>query len=111
MSMTDPIADMLTRIRNGQKANKVSVTMPGSKIKAAIANVLKDEGYISDFRLQTEGAKSLLHVDLKYFEGKPVIETLHRASRPGLRQYRAATSCRKYWVAWVSPLCRRRRAS
>lgn len=88
MSMTDPIADMLTRIRNGQKAGKVSVSMPGSKIKAAIANVLKDEGYISDFNLKAEGKKSVLDVELKYFEGKPVIESLKRASRPGLRSYK-----------------------
>jgi len=87
MSMTDPIADMLTRIRNGQKANMVRVSMPGSKIKQAIAKVLKDEGYITDFQTETSGSHSTLHVDLKYFEGKPVIESLQRASRPGLRSY------------------------
>lgn len=88
MSMTDPIADMLTRIRNGQKARKVSVTMPASNTKAAIANVLKDEGYIVDFRVEGEGAERELTVDLKYFEGAPVIERIKRVSRPGLRIYR-----------------------
>ena len=87
MSMTDPIADMLTRIRNGQKASMARVSMPGSKIKQAIAKVLKDEGYITDFQIETNGSHSTLHVDLKYFEGKPVIESLKRASRPGLRSY------------------------
>jgi small subunit ribosomal protein S8 len=87
MSMTDPIADMLTRIRNGQKAGMVRVSMPGSKIKQAIAKVLKDEGYIVDFQTEVKGSHGTLHVDLKYFEGKPVIESLQRASRPGLRSY------------------------
>lgn len=88
MSMTDPIADMLTRIRNGQKARKVSVTMPASNIKAAVAKVLKDEGYVADYRVEGEGAKRELTVDLKYFEGAPVIERIQRVSRPGLRIYR-----------------------
>jgi len=88
MSMTDPIADMLTRIRNGQKARKVSVTMPASNIKAAVAEVLKDEGYVADYRIEGEGAKRELTVDLKYFEGAPVIERIQRVSRPGLRIYR-----------------------
>ena len=88
MSMTDPIADMLTRVRNGQKARKVSVTMPASNIKAAVAKVLKDEGYIADYRVEGEGAKRELTVDLKYFEGAPVIERIQRVSRPGLRIYR-----------------------
>jgi small subunit ribosomal protein S8 len=88
MSMTDPIADMLTRIRNGQKARKVSVTMPASTIKAAVAQVLKDEGYVADYRVEGEGAKRELTVDLKYFEGAPVIERIQRVSRPGLRIYR-----------------------
>jgi len=88
MSMTDPIADMLTRIRNGQKARKVSVTMPASNIKAAVAKVLKDEGYVADYRIEGEGAKRELTVDLKYFEGAPVIERIQRVSRPGLRIYR-----------------------
>lgn len=87
MSMSDPIADMLTRIRNGQKAGMVRVSMPGSKIKQAIAKVLKDEGYIIEFQTEVNGSHSTLHVDLKYFEGKPVIESLKRASRPGLRSY------------------------
>ena len=88
MSMTDPIADMLTRIRNGQKARKVSVAMPASKEKEAIAAVLKDEGYIMDFSTSGEGATRSLTVDLKYFEGTPVIESVRRVSKPGLRVYR-----------------------
>lgn len=88
MSMTDPIADMLTRIRNGQKARKVSVSMPASTAKEAIAAVLKDEGYITGFANDGEGAAKQLSVELKYFEGVPVIEKIERASRPGLRIYR-----------------------
>ncbi len=88
MSMTDPIADMLTRIRNGQKARKVSVSMPASTAKEAIARVLKDEGYITDYAVDGEGAGKELSVELKYFEGVPVIERIQRASRPGLRVYR-----------------------
>ena len=88
MSMTDPIADMLTRIRNGQKARMVSVTMPASKAKEAIASVLKDEGYITGYSVEGEGATRSLTVELKYFEGVPVIERIQRASRPGLRVYR-----------------------
>jgi small subunit ribosomal protein S8 len=86
--MTDPIADMLTRIRNGQKARKVSVSMPASKAKEAVANVLKDEGYITGFSTEGEGAEKSLSVELKYFEGVPVIERIERTSRPGLRIYR-----------------------
>ena len=89
MSMTDPIADMLTRIRNGQKARKVSVSMPASTAKIAVANVLKDEGYITDYSTDGEGAKKSLNVELKYFEGSPVIESIQRASKPGLRIYRS----------------------
>jgi len=88
MSMTDPIADMLTRIRNGQKARKVTVSMPASSVKEAIAKVLQDEGYIGGFSTESDGAKKSLTIDLKYFEGAPVIETIQRASRPGLRIYR-----------------------
>ena len=88
MSMTDPIADMLTRIRNGQKARKVAVAMPSSSAKVGVAQVLKDEGYITDFSTADEGAKSELTVELKYFEGTPVIESLQRVSKPGLRVYR-----------------------
>ena len=88
MSMTDPIADMLTRIRNGQKARKVSVSMPSSTAKVAVAKVLKDEGYITGYSTETEGVKTALNVELKYFEGTPVIETVQRVSRPGLRVYR-----------------------
>ena len=88
MSMTDPIADMLTRIRNGQKARKVSVSMPASKEKEAIANVLKDEGYITDYATSDEGAQKTMTVELKYFEGTPVIEKVSRVSKPGLRIYK-----------------------
>lgn len=88
MTMTDPISDMLTRIRNGQKARKVSVSMPASSAKEAVARVLKDEGYITDYAVSGEGAGKELSVELKYFEGAPVIEKIQRASRPGLRIYR-----------------------
>ncbi len=88
MSMTDPIADMLVRIKNAAAVGKPAVKMPSSKIKVAIANVLKDEGYIADARVTQVGAKAELEIALKYFEGKPVIETLKRVSRSGLRQYR-----------------------
>jgi len=88
MSMTDPIADMLTRIRNGQKARMVSVSMPASKAKEAVAKVLKDEGYITSYSTEGEGAASTLSVELKYFDGVPVIERIQRASKPGLRIYR-----------------------
>jgi len=88
MSMTDPIADMLTRIRNGQKARKVSVSMPASTQKEAVAAVLKDEGYITDFETSGEGASKSLNIELKYFEGAPVIEHVRRISKPGLRIYR-----------------------
>jgi len=86
--MTDPIADMLTRIRNGQSASKVEVTMPASRVKSAIASVLKDEGYIKDFSTSDEDAKPVLTIELKYYEGKPVIASISRASRPGLRLYK-----------------------
>ncbi|MCL6417177.1 30S ribosomal protein S8 [Aestuariirhabdus sp. Z084] len=86
MSMQDPLADMLTRIRNAQMAEKASVSMPSSKIKVAVAQVLKDEGYVGDVSVEGEG-KPVLSIALKYFEGKPVIEELKRSSRPGLRAY------------------------
>jgi small subunit ribosomal protein S8 len=88
MSMTDPIADLLTRIRNGQTARKAEITMDSSKVKTAVVRVLKDEGYITDFRIANDGGKPVLTVGLKYFEGKPVIDRLERVSRPGLRIYR-----------------------
>ena len=88
MSMSDPIADMLTRIRNAQLVQKAIVLMPSSKVKVAIAQVLKDEGYIDDFRVKVEGAKSELEVTLKYYAGRPVIERIERVSRPGLRVYK-----------------------
>ena len=86
--MTDPISDMLTRIRNGQKARKVSVTMPASKAKEAVARVLADEGYVVGYSTEGEGAKKALTVELKYFDGAPVIERIQRASRPSLRVFR-----------------------
>ena len=86
MSMQDPIADMLTRIRNAQMVGKTSVTMPASKLKASVAKVLADEGYVGAFKT-SEGPKSELTIELRYFEGKPVIAEIDRASRPGLRNY------------------------
>ena len=88
MSMTDPIADMLVRIKNAAAVGKPTVKMPSSKTKVAIAGVLKDEGFIADARVTENGAKAELEIALKYYEGKPVIETLKRVSRSGLRQYR-----------------------
>lgn len=88
MSMSDPISDMLTRIRNGQMARKAQVSMPSSKLKVAIARVLKEEGYINDYQVAEEGGKSTLTIDLKYYNGKPVIEQIERVSRPGLRIYK-----------------------
>jgi small subunit ribosomal protein S8 len=88
MSMTDPIADLLTRIRNGQTARKSEISMASSKLKTAIVRVLKEEGYVEDFRLETAGPKQTLTVGLKYYEGRPVIDRLERVSRPGLRIYR-----------------------
>jgi small subunit ribosomal protein S8 len=88
MSMSDPIADMLTRIRNAQSTNKVMVSMPNSKVKVGIASVLKEEGYITDFRVDENNGKPNLEITLKYFEGRGVIDNLKRASRPGLRVYR-----------------------
>ena len=90
MSMSDPIADMLTRIRNAQLAEKTSVVVPASKVKVSIAKVLKDEGYIEDFALRGEGAKRALEIGLKYYAGRPVIERIERVSRPGLRIYKPA---------------------
>jgi len=88
MSMSDPIADMLTRIRNAQMTEKVSVAMPSSQLKVAIAKVLKDEGYIEDFRVAGEEVKPQLEIALKYYAGRPVIEKIERISKPGLRIYR-----------------------
>ncbi|MCX7149418.1 MAG: 30S ribosomal protein S8 [Rhodocyclales bacterium] len=88
MSMTDPVADMLTRIRNAQMAEKLSVSMPSSKLKVAIAMVLKDEGYIDDFAIRENGAKPELDIALKYYAGHPVIERIERVSKPGLRVYK-----------------------
>lgn len=88
MSMTDPIGDMLTRIRNAQAVNRKTVSMPSSKVKEAIASVLKEEGYILDYQITKDGVKPVLDIQLKYYQGKPVIEQLQRFSRPGLRQYR-----------------------
>ena len=88
MSMTDPIADMLIRIRNAQMVGHTETVMPASKLKSAIAKVLKDEGYIEDFALRDEGPKKQLRIGLKYYAGRPVIERLERVSKPGLRVYR-----------------------
>ncbi|WEJ63019.1 30S ribosomal protein S8 [Thiomicrorhabdus lithotrophica] len=88
MSMSDPIADMLTRIRNGQMAGHASVVMPSSKLKAAVAKLLTDEGFVSTFSINENEGKAELSVDLKYFDGKPVIEMIKRVSRPGLRVYK-----------------------
>jgi small subunit ribosomal protein S8 len=88
--MSDPIADMLTRIRNAQMVNKAVVTMPSSNVKSAIASVLKDEGYIEDFAVQTEGNKATLNISLKYYAGRPVIERIQRISKPGLRVYKGS---------------------
>ena len=88
MSMSDPVADMLTRIRNAQQSEKQSVVMPMSKLKAAIARVLKDEGYIEDFAVRSQDGKSHLDISLKYYAGRPVIEKIERVSRPGLRIYK-----------------------
>ena len=90
MSMSDPIADMLTRIRNGQSADKISVSMPSSKFKESIANVLKEEGYIQDWKTEQEGSKKSLIIDLKYYMGKPVIDKIRKVSRPGLRIYKSS---------------------
>jgi len=89
VSMTDPIADMLTRIRNGQKARKVSVTMPASKLKLSVAKVLEQEGYIAAVSTESDGPKQSMTVGLKYFRDRPVIERIERVSRPGLRVYMA----------------------
>jgi small subunit ribosomal protein S8 len=88
MSMSDPVADMLTRIRNAQQAQKASVVMPSSKLKVAIAQVLKDEGYVDDFAVRGEGSSRELTIALKYYAGRPVIERIERVSKPGLRVYR-----------------------
>jgi small subunit ribosomal protein S8 len=88
MSMSDPVSDMLTRIRNAQMVGHTEVVMPASRLKAAIARVLKDEGYVEDFALRDNGAKKQLHIGLKYYAGRPVIERLERVSKPGLRVYK-----------------------
>jgi small subunit ribosomal protein S8 len=88
MSMTDPIADLLTRIRNAQLARKTEVSVSSSRLKTALVKVLKDEGYVAGFQVTNEGAKQTLSIELKYFDGRPVIDRLERVSRPGLRIYR-----------------------
>jgi len=92
MSMSDPIADMLTRIRNAQIVEKPTVAMPASKVKAAIAQVLKDEGYIDGFQVKSQDGKNELVIGLKYYAGRPVIERIERVSRPGLRVYKGSKS-------------------
>ena len=95
MSMHDPIADLLTRIRNAQRAGKPDVSSPSSTLKVALVKVLKDEGYVADYAVTREGGKSRLDVQLKYHEGRPVIDRLERVSRPGLRIYRGSTQLPK----------------
>ena len=95
MSMSDPIADMLTRIRNAQSVNKLSVSMPASKLKGAIAGVLKDEGYIDDFAVLANDGKPVLSISLKYYAGRPVIEKIDRVSKPGLRVYKGSQNVPK----------------
>ena len=90
MSISDPIADMLTRIRNAQAVQKPVVLMPSSKVKVAIAKVLQDEGYIDSFEIKGEAAKPVLHIELKYYAGRPVIERIQRVSKPGLRVYKGS---------------------
>jgi len=97
MSMSDPIADMLTRIRNGQTRGKVTISMPASKQKLAIANLLREEGYLNDVSVDGEGAKRLLSIKLRYHRGKPVIEYLKRVSRPGVRIYRGKDDLPTVW--------------
>jgi small subunit ribosomal protein S8 len=92
MSMSDPIADMLTRIRNAQMVEKTTVSMPASKVKSAIAQVLKDEGYIDGFQVKSADGKNELEITLKYYAGRPVIERIERVSRPGLRVYRGCNA-------------------
>lgn len=89
MSLQDPIADMMTRIRNGQHAHKTHVAMPSSKFKVSLAKLLKDEGYVADFQIEKHAAKSVLTVHLKYHQGRPVIDMIRRVSRPGLRVYKS----------------------
>ncbi len=95
MSLQDPISDMLSRIRNAQARAKYVVTMPSSKLKAAIANILKEEGYINDFKISEENFKRVLIIELKYFEGKPVIGMLRRVSKPGVRRYKTVNDLPK----------------
>jgi small subunit ribosomal protein S8 len=95
MSMSDPIADMLTRIRNAQMVNKLTVAMPASKVKTAIANVLKDEGYIDDFSVDSTDGNLTLNISLKYYAGSPVIEKIERVSKPGLRIYKGSQNIPK----------------
>jgi len=95
MSMTDPIADMLTRIRNAQSIGKTSVAMPSSKLKVSIAQVLKDEGYIESFAVSSKDGKAEMNIELKYYAGHPVIDRIERVSRPGLRIYRGVTDIPK----------------
>ncbi|MCB1616657.1 MAG: 30S ribosomal protein S8 [Pseudomonadales bacterium] len=95
MTMQDPLADMLTRIRNGQMAEKASISLPSSKLKVSVAEVLRQEGYITDFTVAENNGKSVLNISLKYFGNKPVIEEIRRISRPGLRQYKGSDQLAK----------------
>ena len=104
MSMQDPVADMLTRIRNGQMTNKVHVAMPASKLKKSIAEVLKNEGYIEGYSVDDSDGKPTLKVELKYYAGRPVIEKIERISKPGLRIYKGAENLPKVMKVWVLQL-------
>ncbi len=95
MSMSDPVSDMLTRIRNSLQRNKFDVKMPSSKLKVAIANIMKEEGYITGFSVEEKDKKATLVIELKYFDGKPVIESIDRISKPSLRSYKAANDLPK----------------
>lgn len=95
MSMQDPVSDLLSRIRNAQARAKISVNIPSSKLKVAIVNILKEEGYINDYKINDEGGKQVLIIELKYFAGKPVIEMLRRVSKPGVRRYRTGNNLPK----------------
>lgn len=95
MSMNDPVADMLTRIRNAQRAGKLDVSMPSSKLKVAVASVLENEGYIEGYCVETNGVKAVLTITLKYYAGRPVIERIDRVSKPGLRVYKGVADLPK----------------
>ena len=110
MSMTDPIADLLTRIRNAQLARKTEVSVSSSKLKTALVKVLKEEGYVAGFQVTSDGAKQTLSIELKYFDGRPVIDRLERVSRRACASTAARPSCRRSRAVWVPPSSPRPRA-